>query len=60
MLTCVAGNARQVQIDEAMADFDDVVIKPYRLDNLLKKMENLIRRRLDGNVRPLMPRRQTE
>jgi DNA-binding response OmpR family regulator len=27
-----------------MADFDDVVIKPYRLDDLLKRMEGMLRR----------------
>jgi CheY-like chemotaxis protein len=34
-----AGNARQAQLESKMADFDEVVVKPYRLDDLLQTME---------------------
>lgn len=46
-----AGNARQGQIDEAKAaGMDDVVIKPYRLDDLLQKIENMVRIRASRNT----------
>ena len=38
-IVALTGNARQAQIDGQMADFDDVVVKPYRLDDLLRKIE---------------------
>lgn len=38
-----AGNARQASLTESMKDFDEVVIKPYRLDELLGKVEHAIR-----------------
>jgi CheY-like chemotaxis protein len=38
-----AGNARQAQLDDHMANFDEVVVKPYRLDDLLHKIEQVIR-----------------
>ncbi|OCF32765.1 hypothetical protein I316_05687 [Kwoniella heveanensis BCC8398] len=39
----LTGNARQGQIDEALAaGMDEVVIKPYRLDNLLSKIEGML------------------
>jgi hypothetical protein len=44
LLTLPAGNARQALIDDAMADFDEVTVKPYRLDQLLRKMEDAIRK----------------
>lgn len=40
----VAGNARQAQLESAMADFDNVVVKPYRLDDLLQTMEKGVAR----------------
>jgi CheY-like chemotaxis protein len=47
----IAGNARQGQIDEAKAaGMDDVVIKPYRLDDLLQKIENMMRIRNSRNT----------
>lgn len=46
-----AGNARQGQIDEAKAaGMDDVIIKPYRLDDLLQKIENMMRIRNSQNT----------
>ncbi|WVR09483.1 hypothetical protein IAU60_006551 [Kwoniella sp. DSM 27419] len=40
----LTGNARQGQIEEAMrCGMDQVVIKPYRLDGLLTKIEDVIR-----------------
>jgi CheY-like chemotaxis protein len=46
-----AGNARQGQIDEAKAaGMDDVIIKPYRLDDLLQKIENMMRIRASRNT----------
>ncbi|WVF67557.1 hypothetical protein IAT40_002314 [Kwoniella sp. CBS 6097] len=42
----LTGNARQGQIDEAKAaGMDEVVIKPYRLDNLLNKIEGMLSQR---------------
>jgi hypothetical protein len=47
----LAGNARQGQIDEAKAaGMDDVIIKPYRLDDLLQKIENMMRIRNSQNT----------
>jgi DNA-binding response OmpR family regulator len=40
-----------------MADFDDVVVKPYRLDDLLKKMETLILQRGEQVDTPAQRRR---
>ncbi|KAL1413038.1 hypothetical protein Q8F55_000787 [Vanrija albida] len=40
-IIALTGNARQALINEAMADFDGVVVKPYRLDQLLGKIEEL-------------------
>lgn len=43
-LMSTAGNARQGQIDEAKAaGMDEVVIKPYRLDDLLHKIEEMMK-----------------
>jgi CheY-like chemotaxis protein len=48
-LTATAGNARQGQIDEAKAaGMDEVVIKPYRLDDLLHKIEEMMRLRAEA------------
>ncbi|WVQ95071.1 hypothetical protein IAU59_002164 [Kwoniella sp. CBS 9459] len=42
-VVALTGNARQGQIDEAKAaGMDDVVIKPYRLDDLLSKIESMM------------------
>lgn len=38
-----AGNARQATIDIKMVDFDDVVVKPYRINVLLERMDTLVR-----------------
>lgn len=60
----LAGNARQVQIDEAMVDFTDVVVKPYRLDDLLHKIEDIMGRHQEEVVaedpkprRPMLTKR---
>ncbi|WRT68535.1 uncharacterized protein IL334_005512 [Kwoniella shivajii] len=46
LVIALTGNARQGQIDEAMSrGMDDVVIKPYRLDDLLQKIEAMMRLR---------------
>ncbi|GMK53719.1 hypothetical protein CspeluHIS016_0103050 [Cutaneotrichosporon spelunceum] len=41
-VVALTGNARQAQVPEAMADFTDVVVKPYRLDNLLQTIDDSI------------------
>ncbi|KAK4687012.1 hypothetical protein P7C73_g3098, partial [Tremellales sp. Uapishka_1] len=44
LVIALTGNARQGQIDEAKAaGMDEVVIKPYRLDDLLVKIEEMMR-----------------
>jgi len=44
LVIALTGNARQGQIDEAIASgMDEVVIKPYRLDDLLEKIEEMMR-----------------
>ncbi|BEI98772.1 hypothetical protein CcaverHIS631_0310710 [Cutaneotrichosporon cavernicola] len=43
-VVALTGNARQAQVPEAMADFTDVVVKPYRLDDLLRTIDDSIRR----------------
>ena len=49
LLTAPAGNARQGQIDEAKAaGMDEVVIKPYRLDDLLVKIEEMMKLRVSS------------
>ncbi|WVF67534.1 hypothetical protein IAT40_002290 [Kwoniella sp. CBS 6097] len=46
LVIALTGNARQGQIDEAKASgMDDVIIKPYRLDNLLQKIEAMMKLR---------------
>lgn len=48
MVIALTGNARQGQIDHALASgFDDVVIKPYILVDLLKKIKFMKVRRLE-------------
>jgi len=43
LVIALTGNARQGQIDEAKASgMDEVIIKPYRLDDLLQKIEEMI------------------
>ncbi|TXT14114.1 uncharacterized protein COLE_00307 [Cutaneotrichosporon oleaginosum] len=42
-VVALTGNARQAQVPEAMADFTDVVVKPYRLDDLLRTIDDSIR-----------------
>ncbi|CAK9784840.1 unnamed protein product [Cutaneotrichosporon oleaginosum] len=37
------GNARHAQIGEKMADFDDVVVKPYRIHEMLDQIERAVR-----------------
>ncbi|KAL1405641.1 hypothetical protein Q8F55_009280 [Vanrija albida] len=39
VVVALTGNARQAQIEQAMADFDAVIVKPYRLDRLLRVIE---------------------
>nr|XP_031864018.1 uncharacterized protein CI109_000662 [Kwoniella shandongensis]KAA5531090.1 hypothetical protein CI109_000662 [Kwoniella shandongensis] len=44
LIIALTGNARQGQIDEAKASgMDEVVIKPYRLDDLLQKIEDMMK-----------------
>ncbi|WVQ81842.1 hypothetical protein IAT38_003969 [Cryptococcus sp. DSM 104549] len=44
LVIALTGNARQGQIDEAKASgMDEVVIKPYRLDDLLHKIEEMMK-----------------
>ncbi|WVR09485.1 hypothetical protein IAU60_006553 [Kwoniella sp. DSM 27419] len=44
LVIALTGNARQGQIDEARASgMDEVIIKPYRLDNLLQKIEAMMK-----------------
>lgn len=56
-----AGNARQAQLQEQMIDFDEVVVKPYRLvsasnarssqqDDLLRKVVSVAKQRAAGKV----------
>lgn len=42
-IIALTGNARQAKLDDQMIDFDEVVVKPYRLDNLLLKIEGVAR-----------------
>ncbi|WWC64291.1 uncharacterized protein I303_106901 [Kwoniella dejecticola CBS 10117] len=43
LVIALTGNARQGQIDQALAEgMDDVVIKPYRLPDLIAKVKNKI------------------
>ncbi|WOO85364.1 Sensor histidine kinase TmoS [Vanrija pseudolonga] len=39
VVVALTGNARQAQIESAMADFDAVIVKPYRLGILLRVIE---------------------
>ncbi|WOO83027.1 Sensor histidine kinase TmoS [Vanrija pseudolonga] len=41
----LTGNARQVQVDASMADFNAVLVKPYRLDELLRNIDDMVRLR---------------
>ncbi|ODO09252.1 hypothetical protein I350_02852 [Cryptococcus amylolentus CBS 6273] len=53
MVIALTGNARQGQIDQALAEgMDDVVIKPYRIDKLLVKIKGMKAKRseLELNV----------
>ncbi|BEJ14043.1 hypothetical protein CspHIS471_0312170 [Cutaneotrichosporon sp. HIS471] len=43
-VVALTGNARQAQVPEAMADFTDVVVKPYRLDDLLRTIDDSMRK----------------
>ncbi|CAK9780214.1 unnamed protein product [Cutaneotrichosporon oleaginosum] len=43
-IVALTGNARHAQLESAMADFDAVVVKPYRLDDLLQTMERVMAR----------------
>lgn len=48
MVIALTGNARQGQIDHALASgFDDVVIKPYILVDLLNKIKSMKVRKLE-------------
>ncbi|WWC63422.1 uncharacterized protein I303_106024 [Kwoniella dejecticola CBS 10117] len=44
LVIALTGNARQGQIDEAKArGMDEVIIKPYRLDDMLQKVEEMMK-----------------
>ncbi|ODN83508.1 hypothetical protein L202_01642 [Cryptococcus amylolentus CBS 6039] len=48
LIIALTGNARQGQIDEARArGMDEIIIKPYRLDDLLRKIEDMMKIRAD-------------
>nr|ODN91900.1 hypothetical protein L203_01154 [Cryptococcus depauperatus CBS 7841] len=48
LVIALTGNARQGQIDQARASgMDEVIIKPYRLDDLLQKIELMMKVRVD-------------
>ncbi|ORY35646.1 hypothetical protein BCR39DRAFT_511288 [Naematelia encephala] len=48
LIIALTGNARQGQIDEAKATgMDEVIIKPYKLDDLLHKIEDMMRIRMN-------------
>ncbi|WVQ71976.1 hypothetical protein IAR50_001519 [Cryptococcus sp. DSM 104548] len=48
LVIALTGNARQGQIDEARAKgMDEIIIKPYRLDDLLRKIEDMMKIRAD-------------
>ncbi|WVQ73808.1 hypothetical protein IAR50_003389 [Cryptococcus sp. DSM 104548] len=48
MVIALTGNARQGQIDQALADgMDDVVIKPYKINELLVKIKGMKAKRLE-------------
>nr|XP_019044826.1 hypothetical protein I302_06740 [Kwoniella bestiolae CBS 10118]OCF23756.1 hypothetical protein I302_06740 [Kwoniella bestiolae CBS 10118] len=57
LVIALTGNARQGQIDEAKArGMDEVVIKPYRLDDLLQKVEEMMKIRIqDATSTPTSP-----
>ncbi|KAL1409183.1 hypothetical protein Q8F55_006013 [Vanrija albida] len=41
----LTGNARQVRVDSSMEDFNAVLIKPYRLDELLRNIDDMVKLR---------------
>ncbi|WWC90485.1 uncharacterized protein L201_005421 [Kwoniella dendrophila CBS 6074] len=59
LVIALTGNARQGQIDEAKArGMDEVVIKPYRLDDLLQKVEEMLKLRAQEMSQPTSPQLQ--
>ncbi|ORX36287.1 hypothetical protein BD324DRAFT_628177 [Kockovaella imperatae] len=51
MVMALTGNARQGQIDQALAaGMDDVVIKPYVLNDLLRKIEAMWAKKAEASV----------
>nr|XP_019006639.1 uncharacterized protein I203_00231 [Kwoniella mangroviensis CBS 8507]OCF70100.1 hypothetical protein I203_00231 [Kwoniella mangroviensis CBS 8507] len=56
LVIALTGNARQGQIDEAKArGMDEVIIKPYRLDDLLQKVEEMMKIRISEASNPTSP-----
>ncbi|WVQ68391.1 uncharacterized protein L199_006599 [Kwoniella botswanensis] len=56
LVIALTGNARQGQIDEAKArGMDEVIIKPYRLDDLLQKVEEMMKIRVSEASNPTSP-----
>nr|XP_019011586.1 uncharacterized protein I206_03688 [Kwoniella pini CBS 10737]OCF50367.1 hypothetical protein I206_03688 [Kwoniella pini CBS 10737] len=62
LVIALTGNARQGQIDEAKSrGMDEVIIKPYRLDDMLQKVEEMMKIRNyeqeqeDSNPTPTTP-----